>query len=155
MKAYEKRIGDVKLTLRKETKARQNTEEKLEKIYKENEYKKESEKIKKKIRQFNIKWLFFPVLLIFLLGAVISLFITHLLNWKIPNNYIIICGLEGLLWIWLTDRAGLKDSIIKERKFFIRFHKLKVLIFLALGSLILSVSGNAIWEEIKKLLAKI
>lgn len=137
-------LDDLRKKLEEEVRAREGLEEKMRE--------RENEQLRNQQRtRFLLKWVIVPVLVIFVGSIAISGILSNILNFTIMPTIIGISSLMLIVWLWLADRRGMRDPIIQQWPFFDRLHKLKAWVFAILGTLILGVLTNAVWDAVKKI----
>lgn len=147
---------EKRLNAEKELKEEQKARQFLEKNFNEKIKTIDDEKKKtKEIRNFIIKWITLPVFTSGILSIIISLLTKIFIGLPFWFTFMGIWSILLMLWIWLADRTGIKNSIVQNWSFFKQFHKFKKLLFAFLGLVLISsiatIIGNAVWEFLKKI----
>ncbi len=132
--------------LKEESEARQALEARIHELKERLRAEKEAVQKQRRIRGFVIKWLSLLVLLILALVVFTNLLLEKFIPWGFWRTAVLVWSLGLIVWIWLAERYGSKDSIISEWQPFKLFQKVKNWLFGGLG---LSVLGNAVWDLLK------
>lgn len=147
-----KKLIDTEHLLDEEHKERQKLGEMVHQLKEDLLKKKEKEGKRIETRQFTIKWFISPILLIGLCGGIIPEYFLKSTRLGYWGSAIGIWSLLLIFWVWLADKQGLKIQTVKDWPLFNTFHKFKRWLFFVLGTVVLGVIINALWDLIKQLL---
>ena len=112
-------------------------EKRLNHLEQETREKEIIEEAAKHIKKFAIKW-FVTTIFLIALGYFIIPFTSDLFK------IIILLSALLILWIWLTDKYGSENPIIKEKNLFKSFHKINKIVIYISGGIIASIIATII-----------
>ena len=143
------------LTTGHQLESAQNREKELEKRISQLETKErwriEKQKKQSEIARFVAFWIVIPTIFIALFGFYVSRYFFMGTRFGFWGPAIGIWSFLLIIWICLADKEGQKKSKISDWSAFKLFHKIKNWVLRLFGLLLLGVIGNAIWDNLKKI----
>jgi hypothetical protein len=147
-----KKLTDTERQLEKERADRERLENRVSQIEVNNQARKEKELRRRTIAHFAMIWFLLPIVLIGLAGIIIPQYFLRATRLGFWGSAVGIWSFLLIIWVWVTDRKGLKAQATKDWPLFNAFHKFKRWLFWILGAVFLGVFINALWELIKRAL---